>query len=103
MGVGQSRSGRWPSLQPLRLHLQAGRFPPLPSRLPGCAANQLPRRYSSQVDPSCTAGDCAHELNDNAAGLAKFIKYAVTLPDVYFVTYSDLVGVDGRGGALGGG
>ena len=45
------------------------------------------------VDPSCTAGDCAHELNDNAAGLTKFLKWAVTVPDVYFVTYSDLVRV----------
>lgn len=43
-------------------------------------------------DPSCLS--CYRAPSANALALAKFIKYAVQQPDVWFVTYTDLV----RGG-----
>lgn len=46
---------------------------------------------SVNVDPTCDNAGCEHPLNDNAAALSSFIEYALTKPEVRFVTYSDLI------------
>ena len=80
------------ALQPSRGPLQP--LPP-PARLPrrlGDKPSPIPAD-----DPLCIY--CQRTPNANARALARFIDYASSLPDVWFVTASDLV----RGRAGGGG
>lgn len=73
----------------LRTQLLLGNVGPAPASLLHCRLSVKPANPPAD-DPSCLT--CYRAPSANALALVKFIKYAVQQPDVWFVTYSDLVG-----------
>ena len=78
--------GQWLPCAP---NLPWATFLPAPASLLHCRLSVKPANPPAD-DPSCLT--CYRAPSANALALVKFIKFAVQQPDVWFVTYSDLVG-----------
>ncbi len=46
---------------------------------------------TKKVDPTCSNAGCEYYPSKNLPALAKFVDYALTKPEVRFVTFSDLI------------
>lgn len=96
--VRNSPAAAGPAPQPRQLTL------PGPAA-PACSPCVPARRLSDKPvpapadDPACIL--CTRAPSDNALALAKFIDYAASVPDVWFVTGSDLVRGAGFSAGLG--